>query len=198
VLFIPEDEALTYRGSYSLGIYIRVETDPVLRLWSGLNPIDQTMPPIHDLPETYLPVRMLAVPDLDMIINQVAARSEITLEGVSVEAADEIAGLDPDVVGCLVNFGFAAHDEHWQPITPIRAMAEGVADFWAMGQPPVAGGQTPTRTISLSVGFGETGRKRARRIAYSDTQQQFRYPGDTFCRDVPRYHRGYVIAWPRF
>lgn len=198
MLFIPEDEALLFRGSYSLGIYVRVETDPPLRLWSGLNPIDHVMPPIHVATETYLPVRMLAVPELDMIINQVAARADITLEGISIEAADEIAGLGLDVVGCLVNFGFANHDKHWQPVTPIRSMAEGVADFWAMGQPAVTAGQAPTRTLSLSVGFGETGRKRARRVAYSDTQQQARYPGDTFCKDVPRYHRGYAIAWPRF
>jgi hypothetical protein len=198
VPYIDEDTALMFRASISLGIYIRVETDPMLRLWSGINEISQTMPPIAVTPETYYPLRMVAVPELDAIINQVASRVEIILEGVSVDAADEIAGLDPDVVGCNVNFGFAAHDANWQALTPIQSVAEGVADFWAMGQPAVAGSQTPTRTLSLSVGFGETGRKRPRRVAYSDTQQQFRYPGDTFCKDVPRYHRGYAIAWPRF
>jgi hypothetical protein len=198
MFYIPEATALLFRTSVNLGIYLRVETAPVLRLWSGVTSIDQTMPPIHTAPETYLPLRMVAVPELDAIVNQIAERAEITLEGISVDAADEIAGLDPDVIGCQVNLGFAAHDSNWQPATAILSFAEGVSDFWSMAQPPVQGSANPTRNLSLSVGFGETGRKRPRRIAYSDTQQQFRYPGDTFCRDVPRYHRGFQLAWPRF
>jgi hypothetical protein len=117
---------------------------------------------------------------------------------VSIEAQNDIAGLGPVVLGKPLYIGIAAHDENWQTATPILPLSTAIADYWSMAYARPEGTRAPVRTLSLSVGFGETGRTRPRRLIYSETQQQKLYPGDRFCLDVPRYNRGYMISWPRF
>lgn len=190
--------ALLFRSSYNLGIYLHLTTTPPLRLWSGVGDIPQQLPAVEVAGQTYRGVRMGDLPDFELMLNGGAERGEFTLEGVSDEALREIAGLDPPVLGKTLYIGLAYHDEHWQPTTAIMPVTEAQADFYSMARARVQGSETPKQVLSLSVGFGETGRSRGRRAVYSQVSQTALFTGDDFCKDVPRYHAGYVIAWPRF
>ena len=196
--YLPDATVALFRSSINLGLFFHLETSPPLRLWAGSGDVPHHLPNVDLGDQVYRGVRLGNFDDFEVMLNGGAERGTFTLEGVSDEAAREISGLDPPVVGKTLHIGIAAFDEHWQRVTDILPLSDPVADFWAMNGAMAKPGESPTRTITLSVGFGETGRARPRRAVYSDAQQQAYFPGDTFCIDVPRYHQGFIIAWPRF
>ena len=196
--YLPDATITALRKSVKLGYYFHLATSTPFRLWSGPADITQELPGVDPGPSLYKGTRLHGLPEFDAVLNAGAARLEFTLEGVSADSAEKIAGLDPDVNGKRLYVGFAVHDDAWQATSGIMPLGTGRSDFWAMERTVAQGGGIPTCKLSLSVAFGESGRKRPRRMAYSDAQQQFLFPGDTFCQDTPRYHRGYIVAWPRF
>lgn len=199
--YVPDAVITRLRGSGNWGIYFQLLTVPRLRLWSGPSNINQTMPGIDTTgPELYRGVRLNEeqLGQFDIMLNGGAERGTFTLEGVSQDSIDKISGIDPEVKGARVYLGLASHGDDWQPLSDIIRFQSGRADFWSMEQPVSGGEGAATRTLKLAVALGETGRSRPRRVAYTNPQQQLIYPGDTFCQDVTRYHRGYICTWPRF
>lgn len=189
------------RKSGNFGLYFQLDMTPddtPLRLWGGPSDIMQTMTGVDAGPSLYRGVRLNEIREFEVMLNGGADRGAFFLEGVSADSAEKIAGTDPDVTQKPVYMGLATHDDNWQPTSNIIVFQKGRADFWAMDQPVIAGEGAATRVLSLSCAFGETGRSRPRRVSYSPPQQELLYPGDTCCKDVVRYHRGYVLTWPRF
>src|SRR5262245_53573047 len=153
------------RKTGNLGYYLQLKMDlesDTVRLWSGPSDIMQTMTGVDAAPALYKGVRFNELREFDVIMNGGAIRGEFFIEGVSADSADKIAGLDPAVAGKQFFMGLAAHDDALQPVGNIVVMQRGRSDFWHMEQPVIAGEGAATRTLALSVGFGETGRSRPR------------------------------------
>jgi hypothetical protein len=117
------------------------------------------------------------------------------MEGVTPQAA---ALLDKDVVGLAVHIGICPMTSLGNALSDIIPLTIGKADYWALTQEPSRGAEVPNRRLSLSVGFGDTGRTRPRRVTYTDAQQRRLFPTDGFCRLIAKYNAGYVNTWPRF
>lgn len=205
--YIPDATAALFRENINLGIFFRLDhplAGGILRLWLGVNRVSMKMTGVEtSAPFTYYGAgRLQSVPDLEAIINDGATRLEITIEGVSNEAQAQIDTDPPDVAGRRLHIGMAVFDADWQPtIMDILPLQHAIADYWSMTGTMGRGGTAPnpqTRTLSLSASVGQTGRSRPRRATYTDAQQKFRFPTDDFCRNVARYDRGFVIAWPKF
>jgi hypothetical protein len=181
-------------------VFFRLDTDPPLRLWTGINDIGIGIDVVDEAGSVYLGAgRLLDVPDLEVLINGLADRVDIFLPGVSVEAANRVAAGAPSVQGLAVNIGVATLDDRYQPLTSIIPVWYGLADLWSMAQTASADpASPPTRTLALSVGAGRTGRARARRAAYTPAQQKLLFPTDEFCEFVSRYTSLYEVKWPDF
>lgn len=181
-------------------VFFRLDTDPPLRLWCGINDIPIQLTNVDAGGAVYLGAgRLLNVPDLEVLINGIADRVEFYLPGVSVENSNRVAAGAPAIQGAAVHVGLATLDDRYQPTTEITPVWYGLADLWAMKQPKSSDpSQPPARTLVLSVGSGRTGRARARRAAYTSVQQKLLYPDDKFCDFVSRYTTLYEVKWPVF
>ena len=193
----PQGRALTTNA-----VFFRLDTDPPLRLWCGINDIPIGIDVIDEAGSVYLGAgRLLNVPDLEVLINGAADRVEFFLPGASVENANRVAtaAVAMEIQGAPVHVGRATLDDRYQPVTPIEPVWYGLADLWAMRQPMSADpAAPPSRTLVLSAGSGRTGRSRARRAAYTSAQQKLRFPTDKFCDFVSRYTSLYEVTWPKF
>lgn len=202
-LTIDPAVAASFRGSHNLGIFFRLGTDPALHLWFGVNDVPIGIPSLDPEGTVYLGGgRFIAVPELEVLINGQAGRVEFTLSSAVPEFASFLLDLDtdaPPVQGAPVHVGIAALDDRWQPKTPAIPLWRGEADYWSVRQDPVPDAASmPMRTLALSVGTGNTARKRPRRIAWTHAMQQSISATDRFCDRVSRYTRQYVVTWPRF
>jgi len=197
--YINPDVAANFRGSANIGIFFRLDTDPVLRLWLGDADIERGIESIDADGTVYLgggPI--VSMPDLDILINGKAARSEFFVSGVSAEFLVMFDEAAISVKGAEVKVGFAALNNDYQPLTPILPLVTGYADFWAMERESLGGAENPTQKIKLSVGSGDTSRRRPALNSWTSTQQKTISVDDTFCDRVSRYVPNYVVSWPRF
>jgi hypothetical protein len=201
-LYVPDATAQLFGRNINLGIFFRLDhplSAGILRLWLGVGDRNLRMTSVETTLQTYFGAgRWQSTPDLDVIINGGASRIEFSIEGVSQDAQDRIDSVNPDVLGRSVHIGMAAFDSAWQPVMDILPLSHSIADFWSMAGSVVTGRAQMTRTLTLSTAAGETGRSRPRRVTYTQAQQQFLYPTDTFCQNVVRYDRGFSLAWPNF
>lgn len=194
-----------FKGSFRLAIFFRVGLDEVstgetpIRLWTGLYDIPARIPVYDAFGTTYYGTgKMINVPDLELLLNGVFDRIEFFVSGVDPEMSNNLETTAPPVIGAPVHIGIAAMDSRWVMLSNIIPVWMGRADYWGIVQPKVRTEETPTRTIYLSVGSGDTGRTRPRRVSFSNSQQKLVYPTDRFFNRVIRYSRDYLVAWPRF
>jgi hypothetical protein len=202
-LYISGAEAAKFGASINLGIFLKIELASEdgghIRLWLGVNDIPHHFNAIEAGDQTYFGGgRLQTVPDFDVIINGGAERIEVTMEGVTEEAAAQIDLANPRVHGKRVFVGMAAFDQHWQKDTDIFALSHWIADFYSLSGSVAVADEPQVRTLRLSCSSGEIGRSRPRRATYTDPQQKFRYPTDDYCKNVMRYDRGFSLSWPRF
>ncbi|MBW7967586.1 hypothetical protein [Bradyrhizobium sp. BR 10261] len=199
--FSDDELAALASGNVSIGVFFRLETDPIVRLWlgfgdiaPGVNVLDVTGAIYHGFGE------LRDVPAFKQLLNGAAERVEFNLSGVSGELLTLASGSDANVVkGKPATLGFALMDADWALIGPVHWCAFYVADFLSVGQQPVdAPEATPLRAITLSCGTRFTGRRRPSFSYFSDSDQQARYPGDLFCSLTPNYAHGYNKPWPTF
>jgi len=88
--YVPDDVIAAMRGSHSLGIFFRMDTNPALHLWMGINDIPAEFDHAIDLEGTvYLGGgRLGGIPTLEVLINGVADRVEFQMTGISPEDAE--------------------------------------------------------------------------------------------------------------
>lgn len=202
--YFTTDQDAALRAMRNVGIFWRLnlptttDGDQTLRLWMGLNDIPIGIEAIDDAGSMYTGAgRLLALPELEILINGLADRIEFNLSGVPSEVVAKIDDAAPEVKGQEVHVGIAPLDDNYQPVTSILPLWFGIADFWSIKMDPTQDSPS-TRTITLSVGSGMTGRSRPRRLMFTDAAQRSLYPTDKFFDRVARYVRTYVVAWPRF
>lgn len=180
--------------------FVRIATNPMLRLWSGVGDIAAQFVPLDPAGTVFRGIgELVGVPELQQLINGAAARIEFTLSGVSEHVLAVAAGEAAAVQGRTVHVGEAFFDDAWQLLGPVHLMWRGIADQLSIQQAPSTGIERPiVRTVTLSAGSMLTGRRRPGLSYFTDQDQQRRSSGDRFCERVSLYQQGVEKGWPRF
>jgi hypothetical protein len=188
-------------GAYSIGVFFRLETDPVVRIWLGAGPIEPGVNVLDATGATYKGVGELApIPAMKQLINGAAQRVEFSVSGVSGEILAIASGGDAEQVkGKRCSVGFAVMDGQWQLLGSVKWVQTYTADFLGISQDITEDPNSPiVRTVTLSVGSLTTARRRPSYSYFTNQDQQARSPGDRFCERTPLYATGFQKAWPRF
>lgn len=199
--FNEAETAALESGSQRVGLFFRLETAPIVRLWlgfgtidPGVNRYDVTGAEYHGFGE------IQNVPAVKQLINGKAERVEFTLSGVSGELLRIASGGDAQQVkGKRVAVGFALMGQDWQLLGPVKWIQNYSADYLRLDQSVSEDPAQPiVRSITLSCGSLLTARRRPALSYFSNQDQQKRYPGDRFCERTPVYANGFAKSWPRF
>lgn len=188
------------KDSPRIGIFFRLETTPVVRLWLGLGPIEPGSNVLDPDGVVYQGFGEIAeIPELNHLINGEAERVDFTVSGVTGEILQIASGGDAQQVkGKRVSVGFAVMDENWQLLGPVKWIQTYTADFLSIEQRvPTQPGDSIVRQVRLSCGSLMTGRRRPGFAFFTDQDQQARHPGDRFCERTPIYANGFNKTWPR-
>lgn len=167
---------------------IRIETDPVARVWSGHGDLVIPADIVEDEPATYLGAGdLLNAPDFDQGINYTAERIDIQLSGVSsnmVRLALEDAAT---VRNARVHFMTIRFDQDWQ-LVEVEYEAVFRADKITVASQDNDGERN--RTITLSIGTEDTNRSRAPLSYFTDQDQRRRSPTDSIFTSVSGINQG--------
>jgi hypothetical protein len=175
-------------GQVRPAFLMRIETDPVIRIWSGVGALTIGVDALEtDADNLYQGVgELLGLPAVDQLVNGVAQRVEFTLSGDAV-TAQVIRNKD-------VSLGFFIFDRDWQIAAPTAwlwfGVADSLVDAWDGGSGEIA------RSISLSVGSIFTARKRPGHAYFTDADQRRRSGDDAFFDQVAKYNAGSTKVWP--
>lgn len=184
-------------GNVRIGLFFRLATTPVIRLWLGIGKIEPGVNALDLTGATYTGMGELRnVPEFNQLINGQAERVEFTISGVSGDVLALASAEANDVKGKEVALGFGLMDSEWSLIGAVRWSRLFIADFLAIKQEPTD--DAIVRTLTLSCASVMTGRRRPGLSYFSDADQQRRYPGDKFFERVPRYAQEIRKPWPRF
>lgn len=185
----------------NIGVFFRLETDPIVRLWLGFGNIAAGVNTYDLTGAEYIGFgEIQEIPELNQMINGAAQRVDFTLSGVSGDVLQIASGGDAEQVkGKPVAVGFALMAQDFSLLGSIKWFASYTADYLSVQQPAVSDPTQPiVRTVTLSCGSLMTGRRRPSFSYLSDQDQQARHPGDLFCSLVGRYAHGFNKAWPTF
>jgi hypothetical protein len=188
-------------GIHRLGIFFRLDVDPVVRLWLGAGAIRPGVNVFDPEGEEYSGFgEIVGLPPFKQLTNGAAERVTFTLSGVSGDILKIASGGDAEQVkGSRCAYGFAIMDQEWALVGPVHWCANYTADYLAIMQ---AESDDPTqpivRTVSLSCGTLLTSRKRPTFSYFSNPDQQARFPGDRFCERTSVYANQFNMAWPTF
>lgn len=188
-------------GVFQLGVFFRLETDPVVRLWLGFGKIAPGINVLDSEGATYNGFGEIQnIPASKQMMNGKAERVEFSISGVTGAILEIASGGDAQQVkGKRVSVGFAVMDSAWQLVGPIHWTAHYTADFLSLQQ---SGGDSPDdpiiRTIMLSCGSTMTARRRPALGYFSNQDQQRRHPGDRFCERTPLFANEFNKPWPQF
>ncbi|RWX28963.1 hypothetical protein EHH54_31815 [Rhizobium leguminosarum] len=197
--WIPDGVVEALRGSHQLGLFLRIETDPALHLWFGVNDIPAGFDSIDPDGTVYLGGgRLLGVPSLEVLVNGTADSVEFTLSGIDPATAAKTLDSLPEVRGAAVQMGLTTLDQYYQPMSAVVPIWAGTASHVSESSQAVQSDQSVTITLSLAVVSGEATRSRAARSLWSAPHQKAISPTDRFCDGTARLARGVQPAWPNF
>jgi hypothetical protein len=185
-------------GGVRPGFLLRVASSPVIRLWTGIGPlqIDSDAIETDDGASYQGSGYLVNLPAVSALINGVAERADFTLAGTAIDGPiAALASAEAGAIrGAAVNLGLLVFDDTWQKLSPVAWLWDGEADSLIVSRAD-QGGQA-TRSITLSVGSIMTGRRRPG-IAYcTDADQRRRSADDAFFDRVKIYNRGSTRVWP--
>ncbi|MBN9007235.1 MAG: hypothetical protein J0H40_17695 [Rhizobiales bacterium] len=201
MIFSDDETAALDADVINLGLFFRLETDPVVRLWLGFGDIEPGINVLDTEGATYTGFGEIGtLPALSQLINGAAERIEFVLSGVSGDLLKIASGGDAEQVkGKRVSVGIMLLCQDWQPLGSIKWMRHLTADFLSLQQQPVTDmKQAFVRTISLSCGSLLTARRRPNYSYFTDQDQQGRHPGDRFCERTSVYANDFQKTWPRY
>lgn len=201
--YVPDNIIAALSQSHSLGIFMRIDTDPALHIWFGVNDIPAGFDSIDPDGTVYLGGgRLLGIPTLEVLINGTADSVEFNITGVEPGTAAKMLEALPAVRGATVQMGITTLDDYYQPVSKIIPIWTGTASHVGEASPTVQGGQTQTITLSLAVVAGNTTRSRPSRSLWSSAHQKaLSAPGltpDKGCDQTARLARGVVPTWPKY
>lgn len=201
ISFNAAELAALESGAIRLGIFFRLDTDPVVRIWLGVGKIRPGVNVYDATGAEYLGAGEITdVPPFKQLTNGAAERIEFKLSGVSGRILEIASGGDAQQVkGKRAAYGFAIMGPDWSLLGPVHWCANYTADYLSISQELVEDPENPiVRTITLSCGTLLTARRRPGLSYFSDQDQQTRFPGDKFCERTAVYANGFNKAWPTF
>jgi hypothetical protein len=180
-----------------IGIFLRLEVEPMLRLWLGVGDCRAGIDATDGAGEIYLGLgTVLDLPAFQQLVNGTADRLTIGLSGVD-QRVGQMATVEADEVkNTVLRIGVGLFDADWQTIGAPRWLRRFVVDYLSVARGHV--GERATWTVSLSARSFLTGRRRPGLGYWSDHDQQQRSPGDRFCERTSAYSADVQKAWPRF
>lgn len=188
-------------GSQRIGIFFRLETDPIVRLWLGFGSIEPGINAYDMTGAEYVGFGAIQdVPAFNQLINGKAERVDFTISGVSGDILKIASGGDAEQVkGKKVAVGFALMAPDWSLLGAVKWCANYTADYLAIQQALTEDPMQPiVRTVTLSCGTLMTARRRPNYSYFSNQDQLARFPGDRFCERTPVYANGFNKTWPTF
>ncbi|RWP31824.1 hypothetical protein [Mesorhizobium sp.] len=197
--YVPQAVLDAMAGSHILGIFFRLETDPGLHIWAGVNDIPAGFDSIDEDDTVYLGGgRLLNVPTLEVLVNGQSSSVEFGIAGIDPSTAQKVVDTMPDVRGKDIKIGFTTLDKYYQPMSSIVALWTGTASHPTESSPPVTGGENKKTNLSLAVVSGTNTRSRASQVLWTPAHQKALHPTDEFCSGVARLGRGVAPAWPTY
>jgi hypothetical protein len=197
--WVPDEVIEAMRGSHELGLFLRVDTDPPLHLYFGVNDIPIGFDSIDPDGTVYLGGgRLVGIPSLEVLVNGTSDAVDFTVSGIDPETGNRMLESIPPVRGKLVQMGLTTLDEYYQPMSGIIPIWTGTASHPKEAKAPVQAGETATLSLSLAVVTGENGRSRPARVFWSSAHQKALSPTDKFCDQTKRLASGVSPAWPRY
>ncbi len=195
-----EIEALE-SGVQNIGLFFRLATDPVVRIWLGFGDIEPGVNLLDETGATYTGFGEITnIPEIKQLINGTAARIDISISGVSGEILAIASGGDAQQVkGKPVGIGFALMAPDWSLLGSVKWCGNYTADYLSIAQAVTDDPVQPiVRSVTLSCGSRLTARRRPSYSYFTDQDQQARFPGDRFCERVSLYANGFNKTWPTF
>lgn len=186
-------------GVVSKGVFFRLATSPLVRLWLGAGKI---RPGINALDAAdgaeYLGCGEITdIPIYKQLLNGAAERVAFTMNGVSGKVLDIAAADSDQVLGKRIDIGVMLFAANWSPLGPVRWHASYTAGPISMRRQLTSDTSSPiVRTLSLSAGSPFTSRKRPNYSYWTDADQRDRHASDLFCSLAAQYTRNYSLPWP--
>lgn len=198
--YVPQAVIEAMRGSHQLGIFLRVDTDPALHLWFGVNDVPIGFDGIDPDGTVYLGGgRLIGVPSLEVLVNGTSDAVDFTVSGIDPATGAKMLESMPPIRGKQVQLGMTTLDQYFQPMSKIVPVWTGIASHPKETMPPRREGEPATLSLSLAVVAGENTRSRASKVTWSDAMQRSKYPTDAFCGNTGALSRGTnQPAWPHF
>jgi hypothetical protein len=197
--YVPENIIEAMRSSHTLGIFFRLDTDPALHIWMGVNDIPAGFDSIDADGTVYLGGgRLLNVPTLEVLINGQADDVVFGISGIDPKSAQKVIDAMPDVRGKRVYLGITTLDKYYQPMGPIIPLWEGIASHKKDRLPPVVGNEPHTVTLALAIVSGGSTRSRPALSVWDSAHQKALYPTDRGCDATARLARGVAPEWPKY
>ena len=165
-------------------LLFRIASDPIARVWSGHGDLIIPADIVESEPALYLGGgELVNLPDIDQVINGIAARIDAVVSGVSPETLRLAREDAPSVKGAACHVGIAHFNDAWQ-IDEVEWIAVLRADILTTAH------QNTTRSITLSISTEYTDRSRAPVARWTDADQRRRSPTDRFCDGVAGINAG--------
>lgn len=197
--WIPDNVIEAMRGNYMLSIFLRVDTDPALHVWFGVNDIPASIDSIDDQNTVYLGGgRLIGIPSLEVLVNGTSDAVDFTISGVDPSTSAKLIDSLPPVRGAKVHIGLTTLDEYYQPMSGIIPIWWGTASHLSEQSSTTVGENPTSLTLSLSVSTGEATRSRPSYALWTDIFQKQISSDDDFCRQVSRLSRGVAPVWPNY
>lgn len=180
-----------------IGVLFRLAVDPIARWWLGVGAFKAGINAYDELEANYEGLgQLLDVPPLQQLINGVAERVVLRIEGVSARTQALASDETENVKGAPLAIGFVLFGGDWRQLGIPKWLWTGKSDFVSLSQQ--SDGGRITRTIELSIGSLFTSRRRRAFSYLTDQDQQSRHPGDKFCERTVHYAQDTDKVWPTF
>lgn len=177
------------------GLFFRLATDPVVRVWSGGRNIRMDANDLDPGRELYLGAAVLRdIPDIDRLINGQARRVTIALNGLPLDVASMVDAEMAVVEYAHARIGHMRFDRRWQPTGQIRWVFDGILDEIGLDQAQAGDGQEWTLSISLSSALVD--RNRPALDFWTPPHQAVISPTDRGLDYVPDYNVGTTRLYP--
>jgi hypothetical protein len=200
-------------GAPRRGIFMRLDTDPVVRAWLGVGNIKPGVNALDPIDGAVYRGfgEILDMPAFQQLCDGSAERLSFSISGIAPTLFADIAPLMSEqqaaIAGKSISCGYALLGYDWQPLGPVRWSWDGTADYLRAVRPVVESAEAPeTWTIELSAGSFLTQRKRPGLAYFTQPDQAARSavinPGatevDKFCERTPLYSADTDKTWPTF